>query len=78
MEDHKILYDEFVEGKDNFIVKTTHPRVTFDNNSSEFIVNMSHPLDVKITIAKVEGFNRFKRAIELGDHYDTLRGKLDE
>lgn len=58
MTKHKVLNEEV----DKFIVKTTHPLVTFDELSEAFIVDLKNGAS-----CEVYGWNRFSRAVEIGD-----------
>ena len=62
---HKILEHESVDAGDPYIVKTTHDKITYDELTECFIVDLGEG-----AWCEVYGFNRFARAIELADLID--------
>lgn len=58
MSEHKVLEEEV----DKFILKTTHPLVMYDELCECFIVDLKDGAS-----CEVYGWNRFSKAIEIGD-----------
>ena len=60
--EHKILHDEKVDEQEPFVVKTSHEKITYDELTECFIVDLGEG-----AWCEVYGYNRFTRAIELAD-----------
>lgn len=58
---HTILDGEYIDEND-WILKTTHPRITYEELTECFIVDLGDG-----AWCEVYGLNRFKRAVEIAD-----------
>ncbi|HYN54353.1 MAG TPA: hypothetical protein VES38_06585 [Methylotenera sp.] len=67
---HKIL-DEFING--GWIKPTTHKRVTYDELTQEFLVE----LDDK-NLCTIHGAHRFNWAIKVADYAESVSVSLSE
>ena len=59
---HVIYTGECVDSNDPYIVKTSHDRITYDELTECFIVDLGDG-----AWCEVYGYNRFSRAIEIAD-----------